>query len=166
MSESGQFHSPRRQTANLAIAPTRLRRVCDFVRAHLTDDLDLATLAGIARLSRYHFSRAFSKSIGLSPYAYVTVCRIEQAIALLRDPNLSLRDIARQTGFNSVAQLSAMFRRRTGVSSSRYRAALLRNQPAAEILPSAVDRANSLARQPSGDSVFFDCNRQDVVNGF
>jgi AraC family transcriptional regulator len=124
MCEHQTLANPPHQGARHVIAPAKLRKVCDFVRAHLADDLDLDTLAGIARLSRYHFSRAFARTIGSSPYAYVIVCRIEIAMALLRDPDLSLSEIAARTGFNSVAQLSAMFRRQTGVTSSKYRSVL------------------------------------------
>ncbi|MDR3527699.1 MAG: helix-turn-helix transcriptional regulator, partial [Rhizomicrobium sp.] len=89
----------------------------------------------IARLSRYHFTRVFARTVGLSPYAYVIVCRIEMAIHLLRDPDLSLSDIASLTGFNSAAQLSAMFRRQTGISSGKYRDGQLgeRHSPVAAV---------------------------------
>ena len=120
-------------SARYVLSPSKLRRVFAFVPAHLADEINVNTLASIARLSRYHFSRVFARTVGMSPYAYVVVCRIEMAMTLLCDPDLTLSDIATLTGFKSVAQLSAMFRRQTGVSSSKYRVGLLDARPAAAV---------------------------------
>ena len=121
MSSNGSLCPVPSVEGQYVLSPAKLRNVCAFIRTHLADDINLNMLANIARLSRYHFSRVFARTVGLSPYAYVVVCRIEIAMTLLRDPDLSLSDIATLTGFRSVAQLSAMFRRQTGVSSGKYR---------------------------------------------
>jgi transcriptional regulator GlxA family with amidase domain len=41
----------------------RLKRVCDYIEAHLDDRLTLADLAAVACLSPYHFSRSFKQAV-------------------------------------------------------------------------------------------------------
>jgi len=52
------------------LPPLRLRRVLDYINAHLDQDLTLAELAGVACLSPCHFSRSFKEAIGVGPQRY------------------------------------------------------------------------------------------------
>ena len=47
------------------LAAWQQRVVTDYVEEHLAEQIPLATLAGLARLSPYHFSRAFKQSFGV-----------------------------------------------------------------------------------------------------
>jgi AraC-like DNA-binding protein len=51
------------------LAPRQLRRVLDYIDAHLTDELGLVELAAIAELSPHHFGEAFKISVGKSPFS-------------------------------------------------------------------------------------------------
>lgn len=107
-----------------AISPLKLQRVLDHIDSHLAELLDLATLARVAGLSRFHFSRVFAQATGKSPYAFVVARRVEKARALLGEEKLKLATIAQRTGFGSAAQLTVMFRHLLGVTPSRYRKCL------------------------------------------
>jgi AraC family transcriptional regulator len=50
-------------------------------------------------MSRYHFSRAFKQSMGLSPIHYIVQQRIERAKKLLAETALPIADIALRAGF-------------------------------------------------------------------
>ncbi|MFL6725777.1 MAG: helix-turn-helix domain-containing protein [Sphingomicrobium sp.] len=104
-----------------ALAPYRLRRVLEHLEAHLADDIDLAEMASVAGLSRYHFSRGFARAMGLPPGAYLASRRIERAKKLLRDSELSISEIALQSGFAKHSTFSAAFHRGTGMTPSAYR---------------------------------------------
>ncbi len=105
------------------LTSTRLKRVLDFADAHLADKMSLRDLAKVAGRSPYHFSRAFRRATGFSPYRYVIHRRIDRAKALLQNTRLPLADIAAQCGFNSQRQFAAMFKQVTGVSPARFRQA-------------------------------------------
>lgn len=99
----------------------RLQRVLDYVDAHLGAPLSLNEIAGVACLSPYHFSRCFKHSMGVGPYRYVVVRRIERARRLLTQTEMPLADIAAAVGFDSQSSFTARFRREAGVSPGRLR---------------------------------------------
>jgi len=107
----------------VALAPHRLRRVTEFIDAHLGCDLSLADLACAAGTSQYHFSRAFHEATGYSPYRFLLRRRMELARVLLLTSAQSLEEISTACGFNSRAQFALMFKRQTGVGPKRYRLA-------------------------------------------
>jgi AraC family transcriptional regulator len=99
----------------------RLVRVLDYIEENLEGDLTLDLMASIARLSRYHFARAFRQAMGQSPHRYVSVKRLERAKALLTQSDRSLVDIALALSFSCQANFTRAFRQATGQSPGRYR---------------------------------------------
>lgn len=102
----------------------RLKRVYDYVEAHLDQRLSITDLAAIACLSPYHFSRSFKQAVGIGPQRYITQRRLDRAKALMRRTNLSLALIAQETGFADQSHLTSVFRREIGMTPGYYRAAL------------------------------------------
>ena len=106
------------------LSPERLRRVRDYIEAHLDDQLSLTDLAGVACLSPYHFSRSFKQAVGVGPQRYVIQRRLEHAKTLLRRTHQPLASIAQEAGFADQSHLNSIFRREMGVTPGRFRAAL------------------------------------------
>ncbi len=98
-----------------------LRRVTDFVNDNLSMDLGLSEMAGVANLSRYHFSRQFKRSTGLPPHQYVIGRRVERARELLSSTDLSVGDVASAVGFTHQSHLAYHTRRLFGVSPTSLR---------------------------------------------
>lgn len=107
------------------LAPRQIRRVLEYIEAHLTNELGLVELAAIAELSPHYFGEAFRISTGKSPHRYVMERRIERARDLLGDADRPIRDIAYAAGFSSQSHFTAIFRRVTGVTPGRFRRSLL-----------------------------------------
>lgn len=103
-----------------------LKRLKDHVIANLTDPIDIATLARLAGRSPFHFSRVFTRSVGVTPHRYVVHLRLQQAIGQMRagqmrdgqmrDGQSGLAEIAARTGFADQSHLSRWVRRVHGVS--------------------------------------------------
>jgi AraC family transcriptional regulator len=102
----------------------RLRRVLDYITAHLDEDLSLAELARTAGMSPHHFAVLFRQRMGTSPHRHVVEQRIERAKHLLRDHTQSILEVALASGFESQSHFGRVFRRVVGVTPSGYRAAL------------------------------------------
>jgi AraC family transcriptional regulator len=76
-----------------------LQRLRDYVMAHLDEPIEVAALAGIAGRSEFHFTRVFTRSVGMSPHRYVVHQRLQRAVELMRDGQSGLAEIAASTGF-------------------------------------------------------------------
>lgn len=105
------------------LPPPRLRRVLDYIEAHLDRELTLAELAGVACLSPCHLSRSFKQAIGTGPQRYTVRRRVERAKALLRGSDASLASVAATVGFADQSHFTAAFRQETGLTPGRFRAA-------------------------------------------
>lgn len=103
------------------LAPGHLRRVCEYIDAHLGEQVDLRTLAGQCGLSTPHFCTSFARSTGLPPHRWLTWRRIERSKLLMRSPSLGLTEIAQTVGFSGQGSFGAAFRRLTGVSPGAWR---------------------------------------------
>jgi AraC family transcriptional regulator len=99
----------------------RLFRVLDLVDANLEGKLTIDSMASVACLSRYHFSRAFKKAMGQSPHRYVSGRRLERAKALLLRGDRSLVDIALALSFSSQANFTRAFTKATGQAPGQFR---------------------------------------------
>jgi AraC family transcriptional regulator len=95
--------------------------VREFIEDRLADEIRLDDLAGVVRLSRFHFARAFKASLGEPPHRYVMKRRIERAKDLLVRTSLPINDIALATGFRSASQFNRAFKDFVGVTPSTCR---------------------------------------------
>jgi AraC family transcriptional regulator len=98
-----------------------MKIVVDYIHSHLDQDLSLAKLASVAKLSLYHFARQFKQSMGVPPHQYVTQCRIEKAKQLLVNRDLSITEIAHRVGFQSQSHFTNLFRLSVDLTPSAYR---------------------------------------------
>jgi AraC family transcriptional regulator len=99
----------------------KLRHVIDFIIEHLAEDLSLSAIANEAGMSRYHFTRLFKQSTGLSPYQYVIQCRIEHAKILLCRGKMKISEVASLVGFADQSQFTRHFKRLLGITPKEVR---------------------------------------------
>lgn len=113
----------RRRVHRHGMAPIRLRRVEEFVLAHLPRDIGLKDIAAVAGMSVFHLAKAFKQSTGKTPYGYVTEHRLHRARSLLHDRKLSIGEIAKAVGL-SHGRFATVFRKQMAMSPSQFRAVL------------------------------------------
>ena len=106
------------------LASWQQRTVVEYIEEHLSDQVSLAQLAQLVRLSPYHFCRAFKQSFDVPPHRYHKGRRIERAKALLAKPELSVTDVALEVGFSETSSFTTAFRRLTGHTPTNYRRSL------------------------------------------
>jgi AraC-like DNA-binding protein len=104
-----------------ALQKWRLKRVADYVEAHITEPIRLAQLAQAAGLTRMYFAAQFRAAVGKGPHEYVVRKRLERAKSLLLDPANSLADTAMSVGFQTQAHFTTVFRRYVGETPHRWR---------------------------------------------
>ena len=99
----------------------RVTRVIRMIDAHPEIAHDLASLAGIARLSPYHFLRMFEQLTGTTPHQYLLRMRLRRAAIRVRRESAKILDIALDCGFADVSNFNRMFRVEFGVSPRAWR---------------------------------------------
>ncbi|HTB67096.1 MAG TPA: AraC family transcriptional regulator, partial [Steroidobacteraceae bacterium] len=103
------------------LAAWQAKRAVQYIEEHLDSKLDLEQIAAVVGLSQSHFSRAFKRSVGSSPMAYVTARRVERAKSLMISSADGLLDVALACGFADQSHLTRYFRRVVGMSPGRWR---------------------------------------------
>ncbi|MBS1797035.1 MAG: helix-turn-helix transcriptional regulator [Acidobacteria bacterium] len=99
----------------------RLKRVREFIDAHLDADISLQELARIADLSQFHFARAFRRSMGETPQQYLMRQRIERAKQLLAGDELPIVEVGLRTGFKNQSHFTTLFRKFTKYTPKLWR---------------------------------------------
>jgi AraC family transcriptional regulator len=102
------------------LASWQQRIVASYIKENFAKKIPLATLARIARLSPFHFCRAFRQSFGVTPQRYQNERRIDHAKQLLEQREMSMTEIGLEIGFRSLSAFASAFRKATGLSPSTY----------------------------------------------
>jgi AraC-like DNA-binding protein len=96
-------------------------RARDAMDRDYAKPLDVPALAKIAFASPAHFSRTFRDTFGETPHRYLQRRRVERAMALLVQTDLSVTEICLDVGFNSLGTFSRTFSDVVGQSPSEFR---------------------------------------------
>jgi AraC family transcriptional regulator len=99
----------------------RIRRVVDYLAAHLDETLDVETLAHVASFSPYHFHRLYRGLLGETMTETVRRLRLYRAAIDLLDRESSIERTARRAGFGSQAAFTRAFHAEYGEAPARYR---------------------------------------------
>lgn len=94
---------------------------CAYIARHLEDEIHLPGLARNAGYTDYYFSKKFKRETGVSPAEYIKEKRLEAAAALLKTTGLEIQEVASRLQFCSQSFFSDCFRRKYGVSPSKFR---------------------------------------------
>lgn len=99
----------------------RLRRVQDYIEAHLEHCIRVSDLAGVAGLGISQFTVAFRSSVGLSPHQYVISRRVERAKSTVLASSAPLSEIAVACGFANQSHMSRRMNETLGTTPGRLR---------------------------------------------
>jgi transcriptional regulator GlxA family with amidase domain len=124
----------------------RLLRAKDRMDGASHEEWPVGRLARVSAVSEAHFARSFKEAFGIPPHRYLLARRIERAMALLRDTELPITEIAYPTGWASLGTFGRTFRDVTGASPSELRAREQATRQAAECVPVCFASA---ARRPN-----------------
>lgn len=119
----------------------RLLRARDCIDAASHEAWPVERLAEVSGVSVAYFARCFKRALGLPPHRYLLTRRVEQAIALLRDTDLPITEIAYATGWQSLGTFGRIFRDITGASPGAMRVRARAGQEGLGLVPACVVKA-------------------------
>jgi AraC-like DNA-binding protein len=102
-----------------AVNDRKMARVGDYIRTHCSENISLDDLAALGGYSRSYLVRAFKKSFGMTPYAYLINCRVQRARHALKRGE-KIVDVALETGFADQAHFHRIFKRLMAATPRQY----------------------------------------------
>lgn len=119
----------------------RLLRAKDRMDGASQEEWPVRRLAEASGTSAAHFARSFKEAFGVPPHRYLLTRRIERAMALLRETDLPITEIAFQTGWNSLGTFGRTFRDVTGDNPAAVREREQATPHQRELVPECLLRA-------------------------
>ena len=113
---------PQEMPFTRTIDPEIMNSAVTYICQHYMNDLSLEDVARFTGFSKYYFSRTFKDFFGISFSAFLTAKRLNAAANLLANSNCSIQEIARASGFGSVATFNRVFREHKSCTPTQYRA--------------------------------------------
>lgn len=113
--------SPREACLPVRDDGTLLGRAVRFIHENATRGIHVRDVAAHIRASRRWLDGQFVEQLGRTPHEEIVRVQFARVERLLRDTDLSLQEIAGQCGFRHTEYMSVAFKRRYGVSPSRWR---------------------------------------------
>jgi AraC-like DNA-binding protein len=118
LEEAGAEQGPERQSFD---------ELKTFLKNNLYRDISVEEMAEVLRLSRSHFTRLFSREMGMSPRMYLEDLRLKTAMGLLFEDQVSVKEAAVRCGIYDVNYFCRLFRKRYGISPGKYKERELRS---------------------------------------
>ncbi len=97
-----------------------LTRLTAYIEDNLDRTIGLAELAAVVNVSRFHFTRLFKRSTGLTAIGFVEQCRIRRAQALISETDFPLAHVALMTGFADQSHFTRRFHRHVGCTPAAF----------------------------------------------
>ena len=107
-------------------ARTPVQQAVLYIRNHYRGPITVEEVANVVHLTPNYFSEYFKKQTGIKFSSYVQKMRLEFAASLLRMSDLSVKQVADASGFNSAAYFSNAFKDGFGISPEQFRKSDLR----------------------------------------
>lgn len=95
--------------------------VVDYIEDHLSEKLELASVAGGVGYSKYHLHRVFADTVGMSIHDYVTRRQLTEAAKLLVFSGKPILEIALAAGYESQQAFTAVFKQMYKKTPGEYR---------------------------------------------
>lgn len=100
-------------------------KACNYINQHFQEKLTLEETAKIVGFSKYHFTRVFKKYMNMTFYEYLNKKRVKCAEGLLYNTEMSITDVAMNSGFSSMSSFDRTFKALNRCSPSEFREAIL-----------------------------------------
>lgn len=107
------------------LEPDVVQQIKQYIIAHSQEDISLEMIAKRVGLSPFYISKVFKEQLGINYIDFLTECRIEKAKALMSDPELSLKEITFEVGYNDPNYFSKVFKKSCGIAPTDYRKSML-----------------------------------------
>jgi AraC-like DNA-binding protein len=100
---------------------SKIRKAIEYIRVNLNQNLSLDSISSALYLSPYELSRQFKKETGENITDYINKMRINEALFILENDDISITEVSYMVGFNDVNYFTKVFKKIKGITPSEYR---------------------------------------------
>ena len=97
-----------------------IREIKKYIEENYMEEISLGQLAELVDMNASYLSSVFKKETGMTYSEYLILCRVKQASRLLVETNLSIGEIAHQSGYQDARYFSKQFSKQVGLKPSEY----------------------------------------------
>ena len=116
-----EFHRLISAASSAVTANTAVIRAVDYININYTSEITMEQLCEAAGVSKQHLCRLFRSVLNVRPMEYAAKRRIQAAKELLTNTDLSIEEIAEETGFCTGSYFCKLFRRYEEMTPSQFR---------------------------------------------
>ncbi len=98
-----------------------VNKVCQYIDQNYNKNIKLDEMCELAGFSKYYFSRIFKQHKNMSLVDYLTTKRLTRAKELLKDPQISIKEVSAMIGYNDANYLTAVFKKWENISPTDYK---------------------------------------------
>jgi AraC-like DNA-binding protein/quercetin dioxygenase-like cupin family protein len=99
----------------------RIKAMILFINQHFSEKLTLGQIAKEANISEREAMRCFQRCVKMSPFAYLTERRVQEAADRLKRTDESVMTVGEICGFSSGSYFGKVFKERMGCSPNAFR---------------------------------------------
>ncbi len=101
-----------------------IKKVCDYIYKNTKSDISLEQMAEYVNVSSFYLSKLFKEDKGVTFINFLNDTRLEKSRELLQNPELSIKEITAEVGYNDQNYFSRIFRNKYGVTPTEFRSGL------------------------------------------
>jgi AraC-like DNA-binding protein/CheY-like chemotaxis protein len=101
--------------------PFQIKKVISHIQQYLGEQITIEDLAKLTPWTTSHFTRLFTKYMGMSPYQFIIDIKIRKAMLLAETTEMSASDISFELGFLTYSSFTKNFKRISGHTFTNYR---------------------------------------------
>ncbi len=99
----------------------RIETIHLYLMNNYREEIDLGKIAELVSMAEGSLCRFFKIQMKMTIFEYLNKLKIDFACKLLMDKNLSITDVAMDSGFNNISHFNKQFKRVAGIQPSEYR---------------------------------------------
>ncbi|TSE06094.1 bifunctional helix-turn-helix domain-containing protein/methylated-DNA--[protein]-cysteine S-methyltransferase [Aquimarina algiphila] len=99
----------------------RIADAITYIKQNFKDQPNLDEIAENVHVSPFHFQRLFTEWVGVSPKKFLQYTSVEYAKQILKNQQVTLFDVAYQTGLSGTGRLHDLFVKIEGMTPGEYK---------------------------------------------
>ncbi len=101
--------------------PFKVKEIVNYINSNVEKKIDIDELTKLTVWKKDHFSRLFSRYLGLTPYQYILTRKVEKAKTFLSETKIPINEIAFELGFENYSNFHHIFKKITQDTPENYR---------------------------------------------